>query len=285
MNNIGYRLSSKSAYFIAFATVFMLTVVNQVLIQKVLREQKDDASVINLAGRQRMLSQKITKGVLLSQQGKISLQSLKNDASFWQVVHEGIQNGNELLNLPGLNNQHILGLFDDLTPHLNAISLPLLEATQAEDITSSIGHILENEKIFLVKMDVIVAEMERSSRLKIRNLIYLEVLLALSSLLILIFEFKYIFKPLFDRLKDENDYLERNIKELVSSKGALFKDSQRFTLSLEAINAGIWDWNIPDGSEWWSDRFYKLLGYKKERLLLPMTRFYINLFTLMTKKR
>ena len=30
---------------------------------------------------------------------------------------------------------------------------------------------------------------------------------------------------------------------------------------LDAINAGVWVWNIETGEEWWSDKYYSLLGY------------------------
>lgn len=60
------RITPKSIYIIVVSTLIVLIVSNQLLIQKILDEKKDDATVINLAGRQRMLSQKIAKNVFLS---------------------------------------------------------------------------------------------------------------------------------------------------------------------------------------------------------------------------
>ncbi|MBO6522417.1 MAG: PAS domain-containing protein [Balneolaceae bacterium] len=260
---LGVKLSKRSAYLIGLSTLILLTLFNQFLIQRILNEQRFDATVINLAGRQRMLSQKITKEVMQAGQGTFPIENAKHEAAIFQTVHQGLQQGNELLRLPKLSNQEIQLLFDDISSNLSAIVSPILEASSMEELTVSIPSILENEKEFLIKMDRIVSALEIDSRRQIQRLIMLEILLAFFSVLILLGEFRFIFKPLYDELDEENEELEKTIKGLTHSKGELFKATQRFDLSIEAINAGIWDWYIPDGSEWWSDKFHTLLGYKR----------------------
>jgi PAS domain S-box-containing protein len=39
------------------------------------------------------------------------------------------------------------------------------------------------------------------------------------------------------------------------------ENAERFALFVEAVAAGIWDWDIETDEEWWSDRFYQTLGY------------------------
>ena len=107
---------------------------------------------------------------------------------------------------------------------------------------------------------------ENESLVDTRNLILLEILLAFFSLIVLFIEFRYIFKPLFERIEAENTNLGETVSDISESKGELFKSTQRLDLSIEAINAGIWDWYIPDNTEWWSDKFYILLGYKPREI-------------------
>jgi PAS domain S-box-containing protein len=38
-------------------------------------------------------------------------------------------------------------------------------------------------------------------------------------------------------------------------------NAERFALVVEAVSAGIWDWDIFSNEEWWSARFYELIGY------------------------
>lgn len=37
--------------------------------------------------------------------------------------------------------------------------------------------------------------------------------------------------------------------------------NEHYQLIAEGINGGIWDWATSNGKEWWSDKFYTLLGY------------------------
>jgi PAS domain S-box-containing protein len=50
-------------------------------------------------------------------------------------------------------------------------------------------------------------------------------------------------------------------------------DPQRLELIVEGINAGVWDWNIIDNSEWWSARLYELLGYKEVEMEATQANF------------
>ena len=52
-------------YVLALGAIALAIVSGQLLIQDHLRKQTDDSRVVNVAGRQRMLSQRITKQVLL----------------------------------------------------------------------------------------------------------------------------------------------------------------------------------------------------------------------------
>lgn len=256
------KFSKKSAYLIGLSTVILLTLFNQFLIQRILSEQKYDATVINLAGRQRMLSQKITKDALLTVQQTASLDLLKTSALYWGKINEGLQNGNSDLGLPELESETVQVLFERLDPFQEAVTQAILSAGSVEELAQNLPVILSNEQQFLSLMDEIVNTLEQESSERVRRLIYLEMFLAFFTIVVLAGEFLFIFKPIYGELEDENEELEKTIKELTHSKGELFKATQRFDLSIEAINAGIWDWYIPDGTEWWSDKFHSLLGYK-----------------------
>jgi len=52
-------------YLIALGCIALSIVVSQILIQKAISYQQSDARIINVAGRQRMLRQKISKVALL----------------------------------------------------------------------------------------------------------------------------------------------------------------------------------------------------------------------------
>ena len=51
-------------YIIALSTIALSVIISQIFIHKHLQTQQTDSTVINIAGRQRMLSQKLTKEIV-----------------------------------------------------------------------------------------------------------------------------------------------------------------------------------------------------------------------------
>lgn len=42
---------------------------------------------------------------------------------------------------------------------------------------------------------------------------------------------------------------------------ALQSEFEKLKLIVEGLDAGLWDWEMQDGQEWWSPRFYELIGF------------------------
>lgn len=57
-----------------------------------------------------------------------------------------------------------------------------------------------------------------------------------------------------------------DISKIVEAEQELITTNKRFNLIVDGINAGIWDWDVQTGKEWWSDRFFELLGYKPQEI-------------------
>jgi PAS domain S-box-containing protein len=55
------------------------------------------------------------------------------------------------------------------------------------------------------------------------------------------------------------DLLFRDLKQ---NQEALEKSERRYAMTLDAVNDGLWDWNIPTGDAFFSDHYYTLLGYE-----------------------
>ncbi len=57
-----------------------------------------------------------------------------------------------------------------------------------------------------------------------------------------------------------------DISSILDSEVIYRESSKSLNLIVEGIDAGIWDANLETGETWWSDRFYKLLGYNRGEL-------------------
>ncbi|MEM1121023.1 MAG: type IV pili methyl-accepting chemotaxis transducer N-terminal domain-containing protein, partial [Bacteroidota bacterium] len=121
-NSIGDVTFNKlrSLYWLALTLIALSAIGSQILIQYYLKNQLDDGKVINIAGRQRMLSQKLTKEILLladAEKGVDYRQNLEETLVQWTIAHEGLRFGNDSLELQGENSPLVQQLFTQINPY------------------------------------------------------------------------------------------------------------------------------------------------------------------------
>lgn len=214
-------------YLLALSAIAVTIIVAQILIQQHLNSQLDDSRVINVAGRQRAYSQKLVKEALLLNQENLGkgeqqelLEKLKSTLYIWKISHEGLQKGNDSIGLPKEDNVSILKHFEELSPHHNAM-VGAVETMLLQKDTSGrhLDILLANEERFLEKMDTIVNEYDAISKERLQKLKIKEYLLLAFSLLILILEVLFIFRPLSIQIKE-------TIRNLVKSQLQSEQDAQ-----------------------------------------------------------
>src|SRR5689334_24482247 len=94
-------------YIIALSAVALFAILGQVFIQFSLLQQSGDARVINIAGRQRMLSQKLTKAaeallIVTDTRGRTArIAEVHDTLALWERSQNGLQRGDAQLGLSG----------------------------------------------------------------------------------------------------------------------------------------------------------------------------------------
>ncbi|MBI1347722.1 PAS domain S-box protein [bacterium] len=171
--------SLRRRYFAALICIAALIVLDQFLIQPELARLASDAPVINISGRQRMLSQNLTKTALILAQAtdpdqrERYRQELQELLDLWTTSQEGLQAGNADLQLPGQNPQHIKAAFEQAQPDFDIIrdaTTQLIagigdpQRLSAEKQQQLIDTILEHEPKFLEQMHEIVSLYEAETR-------------------------------------------------------------------------------------------------------------------------
>ncbi len=212
----------KKLYIIAFSAIVASIVISQVLVQSYIDKQLSDSRIINIAGRQRMLSQKLTKEVLLlnttnSKKKTDSLsKSLAQTHKLWVTSHKGLQMGNQEMGLPQELNPEILKMFDDNESYFHKMDLSAKQILQKIDqgnfqFDREITDILDNEAKFLNLMDKIVFKYDEISNAKMKRLKLIEAVLLVVSLIILAIEIIFLFRPVSLQIK-------KVIKDLTSTQ-------------------------------------------------------------------
>ncbi|MCF7561001.1 type IV pili methyl-accepting chemotaxis transducer N-terminal domain-containing protein [Sabulilitoribacter multivorans] len=197
-------------YIIALSTIALSVIISQILIRKHLNNQQSDSTVINVAGRQRMLSQKLTKEIVSlstedTLENRILLKNkIKKTFDLWETSHNALQKGSDSLGLPKKNSLEVNDKFKTLNPVFDTISKAVKSIINKienkpplplESYTSEISLVKVNEGDFLMVMDAIVNQYDLEADLKVRRLQRLEIWLMVLTLLILLGEFLFIFWP------------------------------------------------------------------------------------------
>ena len=244
-------------YIIGFSTIALSVVVSQILIRTHLKHQKSDSRIINIAGRQRMLSQKLAKDAISlltitpREDGYILKEDLKKTLAIWQTSHYALQNGSDSLGLPNDNSNAVVSKFKVLNPifdSINAASKAIVKKIESEppqpltSYVADIKKIREYEGDFLVQMDAIVNQYDKEAEKKVAWLGNLEWWLTALTLLILLGEFIYIFWPAAKSVRftlAELLFAEKKAKQMAYDAEALNKSKENYIQEISALTRAM----------------------------------------------
>lgn len=251
----------KKRYVLALSIIAFLVILSQGIVQMTIISQQDDSRIVNIAGRQRMLSQRINKtafGLYVSTEAKDQdryLKELTASLELWERSHKGLQSGDSELGLPGKNSAEIVGMFNTIEPQHQALvdsagSIARIAAVPGYDrekLLPDIRVIQANEQTFLKGMDAIVFQYDAESKQKVKLIKYTEGVILLFTLITLTLEAVFIFRPAQKRIEEAVEELEishDNLEKLFeTAPAAMFLiDGQDFSvlklnhLALEILN-------------------------------------------------
>jgi PAS domain S-box-containing protein len=242
MNSVSRSL--KIRYFFFIATIVLTLVASQFIVQYDLNQQSEDARLINVAGRQRMLSQRISKLILFFQYqsndqalpGYYNLDSLKSLAIQWEKANTYLISQNQARGKSNI----IKLLLEENTPRLQQIltaSNRILQHPDPSTIEQAIRVLTENELPYLVTMERTVATYQQEAEAKLSYLKRIEWTLAILGLAILLFQFIFIFYPTLKRLDVNNKKLTQLNDQLQEANQELISSEEEIRANLDQINA------------------------------------------------
>lgn len=199
-------------YIFALLLIALLTVASQAIMQYLIADQSHDSRIVNIAGRQRMLSQKLVKTsyylshAASSEAATRYRDQLAETLGLWQHAHAGLLHGDPELGLPGANSPDIVALFAEIEPHHRAMVAAARSILTASDFSpetllSAIQELSRHEPNFLKGMDAIAFRYDREAKEKIEKTRRLELGLMGLTLLVLALEAAFIFAPATRRIQ------------------------------------------------------------------------------------
>lgn len=203
-------------YITALSLVAFLTILGQILVQNTLNDGLNDSWLVNFAGRQRFQSQLIAKtALLLTQRPDLAekntqITEFKDVLADWESHHNQLRTGDlRDISATYVNSDTVKAMFVDIEPHFQAIQqnahLVLKWMEKPGDslaIDASVRNIFAHELIFLHKMNQIVFQYDKEAKEKVTRLRRIELWLMGLTLIILLLEGLFIFRPAVEKLRE-----------------------------------------------------------------------------------
>lgn len=246
------RRSLTRNYLTALSAIALLSISGQVVIQTSLTTQALDSRTINVAGRQRMLSQRLTKAALAmvvttdESLRSRSRRELLENLPLWTRSHGALQNGD--MELQPASSAELGRLFADLEPHFESMraGLDILANTSTLDrpplsgeIEDGLESVVSTEARYLRGMDAIVDQYEREAKARVSVIQRLEAAMAAATLLILLLEGLFIFRPAVTRIGWTLARLKSAEQRLAERNERLVSVNQELEEALQKVLDGI----------------------------------------------
>ncbi|MES2733482.1 MAG: PAS domain S-box protein, partial [Bacteroidota bacterium] len=283
--------TARSLTLVYLLSLFFLAVVaigSQWFIRQSLNKQSNQSNIINQAGRQRMLSQRIAKLSLLIErepqaaQRRVWAQQLADNTQTWRQVHHSLTHGSlsPTQQLPFIHShlQKMTPILTDIANQANNL-VGLARATpnahnQAR-IHTSVNAILANESLFLQGMEAITLGYSQEAKASVLALKNTELLLFAFTLLVLISTGLFFFRPTVNRCLELMKYQQQLTEKSQQAEAALLAE-QKFTRAILEATPGIL--YIHDTQEkkntFVNNQITAILGYSCQDILAMENQFF-----------
>ena len=269
----------RSRYRWALLAIAILSTAAAMLIQYMFFVQKDDAHIINLAGKQRMLSQKIAwhSNALISGAGKetqLHLDALRQASAEFATSHKLLVQQHPSGGYAYLNDELISYYFSPPV-NLGQSSRAYLDKAQlllnnpATRTPEYLFRVADSEEL-LKGLDGAVTLFEQHAKQKVQLLANLELGFWLCTLILLLIELKYIFRPMEQQiLATINKYQQQKARaEQISRYKERFiaRASHEFRTPLQGLVDAIEQLHLPEAKQ----QLQKQAKYCTSRIIIML---------------
>ena len=228
-DSLSYTRRLATRYFLSLGIISTFAVLGTLLVFQQGHESQSDARLVNIAGRQRMLSQAITKTALMVERSADVaerhrlLEDLRDLQDLWERSHTALKQGDPSLGGPAMNGPAVREMFAALEPHYTVMIGATRElATQvwsqqaSGDVSAAVNSILAQEGPYQQAMNDIVSQYEREATIRNEREKKLHFGLLLSILGVFLFQGLVVLRPALGRI-------QQDISQLLTAKQELHR--------------------------------------------------------------
>lgn len=234
MNPIDQQVARRLTrfYVLALTLIAGLTISGLLLVDQTISNHYDDSRVVNVAGRQRMLSQRLTKLALLRLAGMPAADTVPFPALLrtWKANHAQLRAGTLYMEKPyGVRKSPPLdSMLTRLEPVFQSIYQNFVRLSQPGrspvEQWAAVEVVLREEPAYLRQMDAIVFQFDAESFARVRGLKRMEWLLGAATLLTVLMEGLFVFRPVVRHTR-------RVVRRLTESETALREANEQLATS------------------------------------------------------
>ncbi|MCF8032329.1 MAG: type IV pili methyl-accepting chemotaxis transducer N-terminal domain-containing protein [Desulfarculaceae bacterium] len=219
------------AYIASLGLLAALVIVGGLFEQWSLDRAQGDAHEVNMAGRQRMLSERLTKLMLASvlfpdAKHHANLVLLRKTLDNWEHYHHGLWHGDLGIHLTGARNEPVAEMFVTIEPAFrqlaDAVNIFLVAGRIAESPMvatlrkEALLTALASQRQYVEKMDRVVATLERDSAQRVRGASLIGYAVLGSMMLLLVLLGVFVLRPTGKKLNEVLGEVEQERSGLAS---------------------------------------------------------------------
>ncbi|WP_136810272.1 putative bifunctional diguanylate cyclase/phosphodiesterase [Desulfosediminicola flagellatus] len=271
--------SLRLRYIVGLSVIALLVTASYFTMQRVISDQRNFSSLVNLAGHQAGLVSRIAYFSKLMATTEDEDEFNVAQAQVGRTIHKmytahfQLRNGDTEKGIPKITNEKLLSIYEDPMFGLDLAITRFLEYAQivyetdkralnprspASIFLSTYGpHVLEP------LLDAAVEEYQRISKSAIVRIEHLEKGIWIATIIALIFEVIFIFKPLEGHIRTTLHSLENSISNLSGTR-------ERLLAAQKLASVGDWQFQLDTKELIWSEQIFQICGVSPKTFLVSM---------------